>query len=44
MGRGVAENIYVAGAIRNFMIDQPVVDVDVVVDAENLGEMLNGLQ
>ena len=38
MGRGVAENIYVAGgAIRNFMIDQPVVDVDVVVDAENLG-------
>ena len=39
MGRGVAENIYVAGgAIRNFMIDQPVVDVDVVVDAEVLGK------
>ena len=39
MGSGVSENIYVAGgAIRNFMIGQPVKDVDVVVDVENLGK------
>jgi len=36
---GAAEHIYVVGgAVRNFVIDQPIKDIDVVIDAIALGK------
>ena len=35
---GVAENVYVVGgAVRNFLIDQPIKDIDVVIDSVKAG-------
>lgn len=35
---GVAENVYVVGgAVRNFLIDQPIKDIDVVIDSVAAG-------
>jgi len=35
---GVAESVYVVGgAVRNFILDMPIKDIDVVIDAVALG-------
>jgi len=37
-GLGVAEHVYVVGgAVRNFLIDQPIKDIDVVFDSMGVG-------
>ena len=42
MGPKVAENVYVVGgAVRDFVLDRPIKDVDVVVDSEALGGKKN---
>lgn len=38
MGSGVGKHVYVVGgAVRNFVIDRPIKDIDVVIDAIALG-------
>lgn len=38
LGRAVAENVYVVGgAVRDFVLDRPIKDIDVVIDSVSLG-------